>query len=239
MRSRRSRNALAAPVDGPRSERFGIIAMLTASPTRFEDIHVRDSRYSPLRMLTLCLVAIAFAGTLSGCALMAVGGAATTIAVANDPRTTGTVIEDQSIELKANNAFSDDQELKSRTHLSITSYNQIVLLTGEAPNADLRRRAAGIVRAIDKVRHVHDEVVITEPNSLGARSNDTMLTTKVKARLFATKNLDATRVKVITANGVVYLMGMLPTDQATIAAESASMVSGVQKVVKLFEALNK
>ncbi|MCC6202891.1 MAG: BON domain-containing protein [Gammaproteobacteria bacterium] len=191
-----------------------------------------------LRLLPLCL-ACACAGSLSGCALVAVGGAATTIAVANDPRTTGTVIEDQSIELKASNAIADDQELKTRTHLSVTSYNQIVLLTGEAPTADLRRRAAAIVGAVDKVRHVHDEVVLAEPNSLGTRSNDTMLTTKVKTRLFATKNLDATRVKVITANGVVYLMGMLPADQAAVAAESASMVGGVQKVVKLFETINK
>lgn len=186
------------------------------------------------RLYALCLASIVI-GCLPGCALLAVGGAATTIAVANDPRTTGTVIEDQAIELKANNAIADDQELRTGTHLSVTSYNQVVLLAGEAPTAELRRRAVAIVRALDKVRLVHDEIVVSEPNSLAARSSDTVLTTKVKTRLFATKQLDATRVKVVTANGSVYLMGILPADQGALAAEAASMVSGVQKVVKLFE----
>lgn len=166
---------------------------------------------------------------------MAFGGAATTVAVANDPRTTGTVIEDQSIELKASKALADDKDLHSQTHLSVTSYNQIVLIAGEAPTAELRRRAVDVVRSLDKVRHVYDEIQIAETSSIAARSNDTLITTKVKTRLFATKNLDATRVKVITSGGMVYLMGILPAEQAATAAEAASLVGGVQKVVKLFE----
>ena len=172
---------------------------------------------------------------LHGCAAVVVGGAATTANVAHDRRTTGTFIEDEAIELKSLKAILDDKELHKQTHLNVTSFNTIVLVSGEAPTEELRQRAINLVRNIDKVTHVHDEITIAGPSSLMSRSGDTVITTKVKTKLIAEKNLDGTHVKVVTENGVVYLMGLLNREDADRATEIARQTGGVQQVVKLFQ----
>ena len=111
-------------------------------------------------------------------------------------------------------------------------------MTGEAPTADLRERATDIVRNLDKVRTVHNEVVIAAPSSLMARSSDTLLTGKVKARLLGTRGFDSTRVKVVSSGGVVYLMGLVTRDEDEIATEMTRTTDGVQRVVKIFEYVN-
>jgi osmotically-inducible protein OsmY len=173
--------------------------------------------------------------TLNACAALVVGGAATGANVANDRRTTGTFIEDEAIELKSLKAISDDKELSSQIHLNVTSFNTIVLVTGEAPTEELRQRAIRLIRNIPKVTHVHDEITIAGPSSLMSRSGDTLITTKVKTKLIAEKNLDGTHVKVVTENGVVYLMGLLNREDADKATEITRQTGGVQKVVKLFQ----
>jgi osmotically-inducible protein OsmY len=117
----------------------------------------------------------------------------------------------------------------------VTSYNTVVLVTGEAPTEELRKQVIEIVRGVEKVRKVYDEVSIAAPSALTSRTSDTLLTGKVKAQLFGSKKLDATRVKVVTEKGVVYLMGLIPRAHGDAAAEVARRVSGVQRVVKLFE----
>lgn len=174
-----------------------------------------------------------------GCAAAIVGGAATGANVAHDKRTTGTFIEDEAIELKSKKAFIEDDELFKQTHLNVTSFNTIVLVSGEAPTEELRNRAIEIVRNIAKVSHVHDEITIAGPSSLMSRSGDTLITTKVKTKLIAEKNLDGTRVKVVTENGVVYLMGLVDKLSAEKATEVARQTGGVQKVVKLFQYIDK
>ena len=183
-------------------------------------------------VLALCGLSL---GTTWGCAGVLVGGAATTAVVAHDERTTGTIIEDQAIELKAIDAIRSNPELKSNTHIAVTSYNQVVLLTGQAPSEELRRAAVDLVAGIAKVRHVYDEIEIAAPNSLMTRSADSLLTAKIKTKLFTLDNFDATRVKVVTENGVAFLLGLLNSSDAERAAVAASTVGGVQKVVKLFE----
>jgi osmotically-inducible protein OsmY len=172
---------------------------------------------------------------LNACAAVVVGGAATGVNVAHDRRTTGTFIEDEAIELKSLKTLSDDKELSSQIHLNVTSFNTIVLVSGEAPTEDLRRQAIEIIRSIPKVSHVHDEITIAGPSSLMSRSGDTLITTKVKTKLIVEKNLDGTHVKVVTENGVVYLMGLLNREDADKATEIARQTGGVQKVVKLFQ----
>lgn len=176
---------------------------------------------------------------LNACAAVVVGGAATGASAAHDRRTTGTFIEDEAIELKSMKALSDDKELSSQVHLNVTSFNTIVLVSGEAPTEDLRRRAIEIIRNIPKVSHVHDEITIAGPSSLMSRSGDTLITTKVKTKLIAEKNLDGTHVKVVTENGVVYLMGLLNREDADKATEITRQTGGVQKVVKLFQYSSK
>ncbi len=166
---------------------------------------------------------------------MLFGGAATSAVVAHDERTTGTFIEDQAIELKALEAIRSNNDLHGQTHLSVTSYNQVVLVTGQTPTEELRRTAIDIVSQIEKVRHVYDEIQIAAPSSMVTRSSDSLLTAKVKTKLFTINNIDATKVKVVSENGVVFLMGIISQAAGATVADAASRVGGAQKVVKLFE----
>ncbi len=187
--------------------------------------------------VALCSAVILFTGSLPACIPLLATGAATGIAVARDHRSAGAVIDDQGIEIKASAALKGETQLYDESHLNVTSYNGIVLVTGEVPTTDLRERVTDIVRNVDKVRMVHNEVTLAAPSSLMARSNDTVLTGKVKARLIGTKGFDSTRVKVVSEGGTVYLMGLVTRDEAEIATEVARTTAGVQRVVRIFEYL--
>ncbi len=189
-------------------------------------------RVANLFVIVTSLVAIAI---LAGCAPVLVGGAATSAVVAHDRRTTGSVVEDQAIEIKAYSALKSDAEIDDQAHVSVTSYNQIALLTGQTPDETLRQRAGDIVANIEKVRHVVNELAIAAPTSAVTRTNDGLLTTKVKTKLFTVKNLDATRIKVVTEDSVVYLMGIIDHATGDAVAELVATMGGVKKVVKLFE----
>ena len=172
---------------------------------------------------------------LGGCAAVAVTGVAAGAAVAADKRTTGTVIEDQSIEVKAAQAIHEDPQLSENTHINVTSYNTAVLLTGEAPTDEMRRRVIELVRNIPKVSVVHNEITIAAPSSFMSRSSDAIITSKVKTRLLANRNVPGMDTKIVTEKGVVYLMGLLTRDQANTATSLARTTGGVQKVVRLFQ----
>ncbi len=189
------------------------------------------------RLLITALISTLAIGTLNGCAPVVVGGAAAGANVAHDRRTTGTFIEDQSIELKAYSALGDAGDLKKQSHINVTSYNLIVLLTGETPTEAYRYEAQDVVSRIDRVRRVHNELSVAAPSSLMSRSSDTVITTKVKTSLFGVKleGFDPTRVKVVTERGNVYLMGLVTRAEGDAAAEQARNIGGVQRVVKLFE----
>lgn len=172
---------------------------------------------------------------LGGCVAAVGAGAATGAAVAYDRRTPGTFIDDGLIEMKARGKIQEDEELWKYAHINVTSYNNIVLLTGEAPSEALRQRAAESVRQIQKVRKVHNEIVVAAPSSMLSRSGDTWITGKVKTSLLNAEGVDAARIKVVTENGVVYLMGLVTPQEAEAATEVTRKVNGVQKVVKIFE----
>lgn len=172
---------------------------------------------------------------LYGCAAAVVTTGATAANVAHDRRTTGTFIEDQAIELKAIKTFFSDEEINNNSHINVTSYNQVVLVTGEAPTEELRQRIINIVNKIPKVTRVYNEVTIAAPSALSSRSSDSLLTAKVKTKLLTMGNFDGTRVKVVTEKGVVYLMGLLTRDEAERATDVTRRTGGVQKVVKLFQ----
>lgn len=188
------------------------------------------------------LLAITLITTLlGGCAAVVVTGAATGANAAHDRRTLGAYIDDEGIELKARLTITEDKELYSQVHVNIISVNGVVLLVGQAPTEELRMKIEELTRAIEKVRVVHNELTIAAPNSYMTRSSDSLITAKVKGSLFGIKGqegFDPTRVKVVTENGIVYLMGILFRAEADAVATEASRVSGVQKVVKLFEYLD-
>lgn len=175
---------------------------------------------------------------LQGCTAAIIAGGAAGVGVFHDRRTTGAMIEDETIEIKAVGKFSSDGEVSDRTHLNVTSYNGIVLLTGEAPTQALRSRAEQLVRDIPKVRRIHNEIILASPSAFSSRSSDTWITTKVKTSLFKIKgveNFDATRVKVVTENGVVFLMGLVTHAEESAVVAMASRVGGVQRIIKVFE----
>ncbi|MEM7251752.1 MAG: BON domain-containing protein [Pseudomonadota bacterium] len=176
---------------------------------------------------------------LSGCAAVAVGAvgaaAATGANIAHDRRTPGTFIDDELIEWKVYQDINKDTALGDQSHINVTSYNNIVLLTGEVPSETLRERAQQIANRAAKVRLVHNELAIAAPSSYLSRSSDSVITGKVKAVLFTDNTLPATRVKVVTEGGTVYLLGLVSETEASWATERVRTVSGVQRVVKLFE----
>lgn len=186
---------------------------------------------SALRLLIL----IVLIPHLSGCAVVAVGGAATATGVSIDRRTPGTQLEDQTIEIKSGQVLNADPEIKEQAHLNVTSYNTVVLLTGETPTEEMKQKVAELVKSIDKVSHIYNEITIAAPSSMMARTSDSYITTKVKTKLFANKEITGIEVKVVTENGVVYLMGIVSRAESEIATEIARQTGGVQKVVKLFQ----
>ncbi|MCK5383537.1 MAG: BON domain-containing protein, partial [Gammaproteobacteria bacterium] len=168
------------------------------------------------------LLAITLITTLlGGCAAVVVTGAATGANAAHDRRTLGAYIDDEGIELKARLTITEDKELYSQVHVNIISVNGVVLLVGQAPTEALRMEIEELTRAIEKVRVVHNELTIAAPNSYMTRSSDSLITAKVKGSLFGIKGqegFDPTRVKVVTENGIVYLMGILFRAEADAVA---------------------
>lgn len=185
-----------------------------------------------IRLVVLLAAAPLVAGLLSGCVAAVVGGAATGVVVSEDRRTVGTVTEDQGIEIKAANRIGDKYK---DAHINVTSFNRMVLVTGEAPDAAAKTDMEKIVQAIENVRGVFNEVAVGPASALSARTNDSFITSKVKARFVDERRFNAIHVKVVTEATVVYLLGLVKHKEADDAVEIARTTSGVKRVVKLFE----
>lgn len=170
---------------------------------------------------------------LNGCVPLVVGGVAATAAVATDRRSTGTQLDDELIEDKT--VASVLERYGRSVHVNVTSYNGIVLLTGEVPNESAREGIADIARGWPKTRNVQNDLVVGPLADLSARSNDTFITSKVKTRFVEANKFQINHVKVVTERGVVYLMGVVRRDEGDAAADIARTTSGVQRVVKLFD----
>jgi osmotically-inducible protein OsmY len=190
-----------------------------------------------VRALTVAVSAVVAAATLGGCAALAIGGAVGTAMMVTDRRTAGVQIEDQNIELKSLTRIRE--AIADRGHVNVTSYNRMVLITGEVPAEADRVAVEQAIARIENVRSTVNDLAVMGASSLAARSNDTILTSKVKATYIDAKDLQASAVKVVTERGTVYLMGRVTEREATRAAELARSISGVQKVVRVFEVLTE
>jgi osmotically-inducible protein OsmY len=176
-----------------------------------------------MKRLLLGILAMAAA---AGCAPVIIGaGGAAAVSSLEDRRSTGTQIDDESIEVRASN----------RMHVNVTSYNRLALITGEVPDARAREEAEKIVLAVPNVRGVTNDLQIAGVSSFASRTNDTYLTTKVRGQLLDTKRVSPAHVKVVTEAGVVYLMGLVTEPEADETVEIARTTGGVRKVVKVFE----
>lgn len=191
------------------------------------------------KRLTLSLVAVgAVAASVSGCVPLVLGGAAvggTVMAI--DRRSTGIQVEDEAIEMRVASAIRE--KVGSEAHINVTSYNRMVLLTGEVPTADFKQKAEQYARASQNVQSVHNELAVTFNTSLSQRSTDTLITGKVKASIVDAKDLSSNAFKVVTERNIVYLMGRVTPREAKRAAEIARGVANVQKVVLVFESINE
>jgi osmotically-inducible protein OsmY len=195
--------------------------------------------FSPARSRGLAAAALATLTLLAGCAPILIGGAVVGGAmVATDRRTSGSQVDDEVIELKSKGrmgeAFPDD-----RARINTTSYNRMVLLTGEVPNEADKITAEQVVARIDNVLSVVNELSVGPPNTFSEKTKDAFVTTKVKASIVDAKDLFANSIKVVTHRGVVYLMGRVTEREANRASEIARGVSGVVKVVRVFEILTE
>jgi osmotically-inducible protein OsmY len=187
------------------------------------------TRYTLLALLIVGLL------SLGGCGSLLATMEVDTIEDEPTDRTLAQQIEDESIETKARvNIHAADQTFDD-AHLVIVSFNGYVLLAGQVPTEALKARATDVVRKIDGVRRIYNELEIASPSSAMTRSSDTWITAKVKSWLLGSPDTEGLRVKVVTEDGVVYLMGLVTADEAQRITDTAAGISGVQRVVKLFE----
>ena len=190
----------------------------------------------------LAFASLLICAVTSGCLPLFVGGVATGVMVADDRRSTGTMVDDQSIELRLANQISS--AFGKVANVNATSFNRVVLLTGEASTGTVRADIEKTVRAATNVRHVQNELQIAGPSSIGSRSNDTYITGRVKARMVDNQargkspQVQANHVKVVTEAGVVFLMGLVGAQEADQASEIARTTGDVRRVVRVFE-INK
>lgn len=176
--------------------------------------------------------------SLQGCWPAAfVAGAATGIVV-YDHRPAKVIASDKNVSIKIQGRLNGDEELLRDAHVTVATFNRIVLLVGQAPDEELRSRAEGLARTDSRIKKVYNEVTLDNPAGKRARTRDSWLTAKVKTALMTTPGLNSASLKVVTEGRVVYLMGLTSKAQGDVAAEKARSVTGVKKVVKLFEYLN-
>ncbi|NBX62398.1 MAG: BON domain-containing protein [Betaproteobacteria bacterium] len=174
---------------------------------------------------------------MSACAPILVASVAGSALVATDRRTSGTQLEDETIELRASSKVRD--MFGEKVHVNITSYNRQVLVTGEVPSEKERQAVVGIVEKVENVKSVVNELSVMANASLGSRSNDLVVTGKIKASLVDSRDLFANAFKVVTERNTVYLMGRVTQREADSATQVVRNVSGVNKVVRLFEIISE
>jgi len=186
-----------------------------------------------VRRLTLAAAALAALLLLQGCVEMMVVGTGVAVATVEDRRTTGAQLEDRGIELRAANRIDD--RFGERVHVNVTSFNRYVLLTGEVEDEATRTEIETLTRGVPNVLGVSNDLQIAGKSSTTSRSNDTLITSKVKTRFADANRFNVFHVKVVTEAAVVYLLGIVTEQEAADAVEIARTTAGVRKVVKMFE----
>jgi osmotically-inducible protein OsmY len=186
-----------------------------------------------MKKLVLCALLGLSAVPLSGCVPVIAVGVGAAVVMAEDRRTSGTYLMDQEIELKL--AQQIRESVGDNTHINATSFNRRVMLTGQVPDTTVLTKVQEIAKSAPNVREVQNELAIGAKAAFPAITNDSYITTKVKARFLDDKRFDVNHIKVVTEASTVYLMGMVKREEGNAAAEIAARTSGVSKVVKVFE----
>ena len=210
---------------------------MLASPTNLSRFQTQGLRYLCQKALVISVLGITAIG-LAGCFPVVATGVVTGALSVSDRRTTGAQAEDQTIEIKAFNRFRERFK-SSQISLSVVSFNRIALVTGYVPDEATKAEAARLVSSIENVRNSLNEVVVGLPPSIRTYGSDTILTTRVKASMLEAKDLQAQVIKVYTESSTVFLMGIVTEREANRAADIASRVSGVRRVVRAFETISE
>lgn len=190
------------------------------------------------RTLAVLACAAALGSTLTACAPLVVGAAVGSgVLVATDRRTSGAQLEDQGIEMRAASRLRE--QFGDRARVIVTSYNRRVLLTGEVPSEADRATANRLVAGVENVREIVDELGVQSSPSFTARSSDSLVTARVKAALLDARDLSANAFKVVTERGTTYLMGRVTAREADRATDVTRSISGVQRVVRVFELISE
>jgi osmotically-inducible protein OsmY len=210
---------------------------MLASPTNLSRFQTQGLRYLCQKALVISVLGITAIG-LAGCFPVVATGVVTGALSVSDRRTTGAQAEDQTIEIKAFNRFRERFK-SSQISLSVVSFNRIALVTGYVPDEATKAEAARLVSSIENVRNSLNEIVVGLPPSIRTYGSDTVLTTRVKASMLEAKDLQAQVIKVYTESSTVFLMGIVTEREANRAADIASRVSGVRRVVRAFETISE
>lgn len=190
-----------------------------------------------IRSLTKLVIAIITASQLSACGVLAVGGVAAGASVLADRRTPGVQAIDKGVELEANNAL--DKKFGDNAHINVTSFNQKVLLTGEAKDADVKNEAGAYVKTMKNVRSSFNELVIGPNSSYTSRANDSYIESKIKAQMIFTDKLPSNSMVIVAEGSSVYLMGILTQNEADLAKKIASNTNGVKDVFVYFDIISE
>jgi osmotically-inducible protein OsmY len=187
-------------------------------------------------MNTLKLIcACTLLALLQGCAAAVVAGGASAVTSANDRRTLGAQIDDKNVVLKAKRALSDDASTAEGSNINVTSYNGVLLLTGQTRSDAIRQQAQALVGKIDGVRDVQNQIRLGNNTAMTTRTRDSWISTKVKTQLLADEQVSGLNIKVVTENAEVFLMGLVNEQEAAKAVDIARHVDGVSRVVRAFE----
>ena len=185
--------------------------------------------------ISLIVIATVILSDLTACAPLVLASAASGVAVLTDRRTTGTYVEDKAIELKAMNKLNENLTVAKQSHVTVLSFNERVLVTGEASSENIKNQIEQIIKTLPKVKTVYNEIRVSKSSSFKESTYDSWLSTKVKANLTSDLRVNPLDIKVMTNKNTVYLMGLVTQQEAEIATNISRKVSGVGKVVKLFE----
>jgi osmotically-inducible protein OsmY len=186
-----------------------------------------------MMQLRLILLLLMLVPVLGGCVAALVGAGAAGAMVATDRRSSGAYTDDETIEWKVSLAIRE--KFGDKVHVNVTSFNRIVLLTGEAPTEEVRQEIQKIAQGTKSVRDVRNEIAVGQPTSLQSWTDDSYITSKVMTNMIGNKDVNQYYIKVVTENGVVYLMGLVTRQEGDAAAAVAANTSGVKRVVKVFE----
>ncbi len=187
--------------------------------------------------IRLVVIIAALAPFLQSCIPLIIGaGVGAGVMMAEDRRSSGTVLEDQTIVIKAGNRITE--KYGEQVNINVTSFNRFVLLSGQAPTDEIKQDVSVLVLEVPNVRNIQNEIVVAGISSKTSRASDALLTSRVKGRLAQNKEVSANNVKVVSENGTVFLMGLVTRAEAETASQTAATTGGAQRVVKVFEYLD-